>query len=122
MQFDSSKPIWQQLIDEFTRRIVTGVWPAGAKIPSVRELATEVGVNPNTVQKSLVELERLGLAESERTAGRYVTNDQRHIDEARNAAARTFALEYTNKAQGLGLSHAQAIHLLQALWAESEDQ
>ncbi|MDO5720903.1 MAG: GntR family transcriptional regulator [Actinomycetaceae bacterium] len=122
MQFDSSKPIWQQLIDEFARRIVTGVWPAGAKIPSVRELAAEVGVNPNTVQKSLVELERLGLAESERTAGRYVTNDQKKIDEARNEAARRFALEYTTKAQGLGLSHAQAMELLRALWAESEDQ
>ncbi|GMA41019.1 GntR family transcriptional regulator [Mobilicoccus caccae] len=75
MEFDPARPIWHQLIHEFSRRIVTGEWSPGGRIGGVRELAGELGVNPNTVQRALSELERDGLCRSERTAGRFVTDD-----------------------------------------------
>ena len=58
MDLDDSRPIWIQLVDDFRMRIVTGIWPAGTRIPSVRDLATQAGVNPNTVQRALAELDR----------------------------------------------------------------
>ena len=64
MDFDASRPIWLQLREEFTRRIVIGRWAPGKQIPGVRELAVELGVNPNTVQRTLAELERDGLCRS----------------------------------------------------------
>jgi DNA-binding transcriptional regulator YhcF (GntR family) len=80
MEFDTSSPIWVQLVGDFSRRIVTGEWPAGGRIPGVREIAVDVGVNPNTVQRALAEMEREGLCRSERTAGRFVTDDMQRID------------------------------------------
>ena len=58
---DSARPIWIQLSEQLTRRIVSGQYPMGARLPSVRELAEEAGVNPNTMQKAMAELERTGL-------------------------------------------------------------
>jgi len=71
VDFDASRPIWLQLREEFTRRIVIGRWAPGKQIPGVRELAVELGVNPNTVQRTLAELERDGLCRSERAVGRF---------------------------------------------------
>mgnify|MGYP001578707251 CR=1 FL=1 len=70
MEFDPGQPIWLQLVREFTRRIATGAWPAGERVPSVRDLASELGVNPNTVQRALAELERTRLAVAERRGTR----------------------------------------------------
>ena len=124
MQFDPSAPIWLQLVDEFVRRIVTGRWPSGEKIPAVRELAALLLVNPNTVQRALAELERRGLARSERTAGRFVTDDASLIDEARNDLAAGAAADYARRAQRLGMSLTAARELLGQQWRgaiEGED-
>ena len=75
MNFDSNMPIYLQIMDEIKRWIVTDIYQPSQKIPSVRELAVEFGVNPNTVQRALSELERSGLVASERTAGRFICND-----------------------------------------------
>ena len=64
MQIDDSRPIWVQLVAEFRLRIVSGQWAPGSKIPSVRELASSAGVNPNTVQRALAALDRTGLTAS----------------------------------------------------------
>lgn len=117
MQFDTSSPIWLQLIDEFTRRIVTGQWPAGSRIPGVRDLAGELKVNPNTVQRALAELERQGLARSERTSGRFVTDDTAAIDDARLDLATTAADDFTIRARGLGMSLTAARDLLSRRWS-----
>ncbi len=124
MQFDPSAPIWLQLVDEFVRRIVTGRWPSGEKIPAVRELAALLLVNPNTVQRALAELERRGLARSERTAGRFVTDDVALIDAARNDLAAEAAAAYARRAQRLGMSLTAARDLLGRQWQgaiEGED-
>ena len=104
MEFDPSTPIWLQLVSEFTRRIVVRQWSSGDKIPGVRELALDLKVNPNTVQRALAELDRLGLSHPERTAGRFVTDDAGLITEARLALAADAATDYARRAQGLGMS------------------
>ena len=68
--FSNDLPIYSQLIGQIKVGIVSGVFPPGERLPSVRDLATEAGVNPNTMQRALAELERDGLVYSQRTAGR----------------------------------------------------
>lgn len=116
MQFDSSLPIWMQLVTEFSRRIVVGRWPAGTRIDGVRGLATELGVNPNTIQRALSELEREGLCRSERTAGRFVTDDVDRIDRLRADLAESAADDFIAHARGFGMGRAQAQQLLTERW------
>lgn len=116
MNIDDSRPIWAQLVDEFRRRIAAGEWAAGAKVPSVRELALELGVNPNTVQKALAEVDRLGLTTAERTAGRFVTGDPAVLAEARTALAAATADTYVGAAAGLGMTLDEARELLAQRW------
>lgn len=121
MDFDTSSPIWIQLQAEFTRRIVVGDWRAGQRIPGVRDLAGELKVNPNTVQRALAELDRLGLSHSERTAGRFVTDDGGLITEARLSLAADAATVYARRAQGLGMSLDDARTLLGRRWSAGKE-
>lgn len=116
MDFDPGQPIWLQLVREFTRRIATGEWRAGQRVPSVRDLAAELGVNPNTVQRALADLERTRLAVAERTAGRFVTTDATLIAEAQLGLARTAADAYIAAARGLRLDQEAALDLLARRW------
>lgn len=116
MQFDSSLPIWMQLVTEFSRRIVVGQWPAGARIPGVRALAAELGVNPNTIQRALSELEREGLCRSERTSGRFVTEDTDRIDRLRADLAEEAVDDFIQHARGFGMGRSQAQQLLTERW------
>ena len=120
MQLDDSRPIWAQLVDEFRRRIAAGEWAAGAKVPSVRELALELGVNPNTVQRALGEVDRLGLTVTERTAGRFVTSDEAAVAEGRAALAAATADGFVHAAAGLGMTLGEAQHLLAQRWASAD--
>lgn len=117
MQLDDSRPIWAQLVDEFRRRIASGEWLSGLRVPSVRELALELGVNPNTVQKALGEVDRLGLTVPERTAGRFVTSDLIAIEAARVALAAATADTLVDTASGLGMSLTETTQLLASRWA-----
>ncbi|WP_407320547.1 GntR family transcriptional regulator [Isoptericola halotolerans] len=121
MEFDTGSPIWGQLVTEFSRRIVTGAWSAGDRIPGVRELASGLGVNPNTVQRALAELERRGLCRSERTAGRFVTSDGPTIDDLRAELAREAADDFVRRARGLGMPPAQARRLIEERWTHDDD-
>lgn len=116
MEFDATKAIWSQLVTEFSRRIATGEWAAGARIDSVRELAADLGVNPNTVQRALGELDRLGLTAPERTAGRFVTTDVAQIRSTRLALAASGADEFIEHMRGLGLTEPEALDLLSSRW------
>ena len=72
---DNERPIYLQLMERIQQDIVSGVYKPGEKIPSVRDLALDAAVNPNTMQKALSELERSGLVYSQRTSGRFITED-----------------------------------------------
>ena len=120
MEFDTSSPIWGQLVAEFSRRIVTGEWPAGSRIAGVRELAGELGVNPNTTQRALAELERQQLCRSERTAGRFVTADSDRIDTLRSELAQGAADDFVRRARGLGMRPDQARRLIDERWSHDD--
>lgn len=111
-RLDDDRPIWQQLTQQLTRRIITGVYPPGSRLPSVRELAAEAGVNPNTMQRALAQLEQDGLAKADRTAGRLVTQDTAALDGVRRAEARTVIRQYLDAMSALGYSRERAAELL----------
>lgn len=98
----SDRPIYAQLLERIQMQIVAGVYQPGDKIPSVRELAAEAGVNPNTMQKALSELERSGLVITLRTSGRVVTEDMDMIKETRKQLAKEQVLEFMKKMKALG--------------------
>ena len=95
----ADRPVYLQLVEHLQTAVVTGEYPPGSRIPPVRELAGQAGVNPNTMQRALTELERDGLVYSQRTSGRYVTEDRDVISAARHALAagkvRTFLSDMT---------------------------
>lgn len=118
MQVDDTRPIWVQLVDIFRHRIVSGQWTPGSKIPSVRELASGAGVNPNTVQRALAELDRTGLTSAERTAGRFVTADTAVLDAVRRELATGATDAYVVALTGLGMSLDGATRLLAERWTD----
>ena len=119
--YDTNVPIYLQLIEKIQRMIVTGEWRAGERIPAVRELALAFGVNPNTMQRALAQLETEGLVRTERTAGRYVTEDTALIEQLRADTARTLASDFLEKMRGIGYSPAQTAALLEH-WDAKEDR
>ncbi|KAB1646858.1 GntR family transcriptional regulator [Pseudoclavibacter endophyticus] len=121
MQFDSPSPIWAQLEAEFIRRIVVGEWAPGARMPGVRELASTLGVNPNTAQRALAELERRGLCRSERTAGRFVTEDLGLIDSVRGDLVGGAADDFIERALGMRMSREAALRLIDERWNDHAD-
>lgn len=117
---DSGRPIYLQLQEELEIRIVTGIYCPGSQLPGVRALAQEAAVNPNTMQKSLQELERSGLVYSQRTSGRFVTEDREMIRQLRLRLAAEQAKVYLSQTSKLGLSKEEAISLLTETAEEAE--
>ena len=114
-------PVYTQLVDQIARAIILGQFPPGGRLPSVREFAADAGVNPNTMQRALAQLETEGLVHTERTAGRYVTEDIALIEQLRADTARTLASDFLEKMRGIGYSPAQAAALLEH-WDAKEDR
>ena len=81
--FDSNIPIYLQVMEDIKIKIANGEYSINARIESVRELALKYGVNPNTVQRALQELEREGLLHAERTSGRFITDDLEKINQCK---------------------------------------
>lgn len=120
-EFQDHLPIYAQLMDTLKRRIVTGRYLPGEKLPSVRELAAEAGINPNTVQRAFSELEREGLIYTQRATGKCVTENEADIKSAREALARTQVADFLRAMQSLGFSVGDVIVLLQS-FNESEEE
>ncbi len=108
---DSNRPIYLQLVERIQMDIVSGVYHAGDKLPSVRELAADAAVNPNTMQKAFTELERSGLVYTQRTNGRYITEDQERISRVREELARECTQSYLSNIRRLGYEREQALAL-----------
>ncbi len=106
-------PIYAQLVEQIKQEIVSGGFPPGQRLPSVRDLATEAGVNPNTMQRALAELEREGLVYSQRTAGRFVTEDKIMIEQAKLGLAREQIQQFLQSMSRLGYEKADIVALLQ---------
>ena len=112
MEFQSNIPIYIQLMDIIKMQIVSGKLKPGDKLSSVRDLAMEYGVNPNTVQKALGELEWENLVFTVRTTGRYVTEDEALIHGLRKELAEMRISEFFNELKKLGYSKAEIQELL----------
>ena len=120
-QFDTSRPIYAQLVERLKAKILAGTYPPGGHLDSVRDLAAAAGVNPNTMQRALAQLETEGLVRTERTTGRYVTEDTALIEQLRTDTARTIAEEFIAKMGSIGYSPARAAALLAQWDAAKED-
>lgn len=113
--FDNERPIYIQLVELIRIKIVSGEFQRGQKIPSVRELALAMKVNPNTMQKALVELEDEKLIYTERTNGKYVTEDEKLIEKVKNELAKEKVESYINSMNSIGISFDEAVKYLQEL-------
>lgn len=116
---NSDRPIYAQILEIIQMRIVSGIYRPGERIPSVRELAAEAGVNPNTMQKALSELERSGLVMAVRTSGRVVTEDMEMIRQTKTALAREQVREFIDRMKRLGFNKEEVVELLEQ---EGEDR
>lgn len=110
--FSNDLPIYTQLVGQIKTAIATGVFPPGERLPSVRDLATEAGVNPNTMQRALSQLESEGLVYSQRTAGRFVTEDQEKIAGAKRELAQQHIAQFIRAMDGLRFSREEMTVLL----------
>ena len=108
----SGRPVYVQLVEQLELALVNGVFPPGGKVPAVRELAADAGVNPNTMQRALQELESRGLLQAQRTAGRTVTADAEVLQQLRRKRAAALAAEFLRHMQALGLNRAETEELL----------
>ncbi len=118
--FRNDQPIYSQLTQRLTEAIVSGIYAPGEKLPSVRELALEAGVNPNTVQRALTELEREGLVFSQRTAGRFVTENENIIVNAKLRIADERVSEFLRSMKTLGCGRQEIISLIEGAKEDEE--
>ena len=109
---DNDRPIYLQLMERIQRDIIAGVYQPGDKLPSVRDLALEAAFNPNTMQKALSELERSGLVYSQRTSGRFITEDTEMLTQMKKELATEHIQEFFQKMEQLGFSRAELLTLV----------
>ncbi len=118
-QFDSNMPIYTQLVDKIKLAIVSGEYTRGQRLSAVRDLAAEAGVNPNTMQRAFQELERLGLVYTQRSSGRFVTEDESVIEGAKKALAEESIRSFMDSMRRIGYTREDIIRLLES--GEKED-
>lgn len=117
----NDRPIYSQIVEIIRLRIVSGYYLAGDKLPSVRELAAEAGVNPNTMQKALADLEKSGLLVTMRTSGRVVTEDTALILQVKESIARSEIKSFLDKMSGLGFDLQQATEFVYKVLEEEKE-
>ena len=113
--FDNDRPIYIQLVEKIRIEIISGKLKSGERLSSVRELALTVKVNPNTMQKALVELENEGLVYTERTNGKFVTENKELIEKIKKELAKEKVNNYLNDMKNIGITYNEALKYLQEL-------
>lgn len=111
-KLNNDRPIYIQLLEQLLYKIVSGEFAPGARLPSVRELAADAAVNPNTMQRAFAELEVRGLVCTQRTAGRTITDDIAVIEKERTALAETQVNAFIDAMIQLGFTKSEAINFL----------
>ena len=118
---DNDRPIYLQLMERIQQDIIAGVYKPGDKLPSVRDLALDASVNPNTMQKALSELERSGLVYSQRTSGRFITEDEAMLRNMKLELASEHIRQFFEKMGQLGFQNEEALELIEKA-LKGEDQ
>ena len=109
---DDSHPIYLQLMERIQHDIISGVYQPGEKLPSVRDLALEAAVNPNTMPKALSELERSGLVYSHRTSGRFITDDSALLKKIKTGLAQEYISSFLGQMRHLGLNDSETLEMI----------
>lgn len=120
IEFDNNLPIYLQIMQYIKRQIVTGTLKAGDKIPSVRELAAELQINPNTVQRTFQELEREEVVETKRGLGRYVTSEESKIMTIKKEMAGELLERFLTGMQELGIEEQDIVNIVAVAVAEGK--
>ena len=118
--FQADRPIYAQLMEEIKHRIISGVYKPGEKMPSVRDLAAEASVNPNTMQRAFAQLEQEGLLYTQRTSGRFVTEDEERIMDMKNELAKELIWDFWKNMEQLGFGRQQTLTLLTTMKEECD--
>lgn len=121
-QFTNDKPIYLQLMEAIKNAIISGELKKGAKLDSVRDLALAAKVNPNTMQKALAELERIGLVRTERTSGRFITDDEELLIQMKKEIAAKEINVFFDKMKSMGLSKSDVIKLINDFAEEKTEE
>lgn len=111
-KFTTDRAVYLQIAERIEKAVLSGVYPPGGQIPSVRQLALEAAVNPNTVQHAFTELENQGIILSRGTLGRFVTEDTKTIEECRLEMAQLQVHQFLKNIGQLGISQEQAIAMI----------
>ena len=120
--FDADRPIFQQIADILTARILAGQYAPGEKLPAVRELALEAGVNPNTMQRALADVEAQGLVFTRRGDGRYVSKEEQAVQKARQQSAARYMDEMIAALTALGIAPGDIPGLVEAHLKQGEEK
>lgn len=110
--FVNDRSIYIQLVEQIQNRIATGYYAPGSRLASVRELAAEAEVNPNTMQRALAQLEQMELVHSQRTSGRFVTDDEGRILEMKRETAKNAIRAFLDQMDHLGFEQDEIINLI----------
>jgi GntR family transcriptional regulator len=116
--FKASKPIYLQIVDKVTSEIVQGKLRPGDKLPSVREMAVQMGVNPNTIQRTYTELERMKIVESRRGQGTFVADNQSFLEDLGRDRQEEIMKTFIQNMEENGVSKDQLVSLLQQYLGE----
>lgn len=122
IEFSPNIPIYIQVMEYIKKEVVTGHLAPGSKIPSVRELAGELQVNPNTIQRTFQELEREGIVETRRGMGRYVATEGEKIMELRKDMAKELLHAFINGMNNLGFSEEEMLSILHSSLEEIQGE
>ena len=106
---NADRPIYTQILERIQTRIISGIYKPGEKLPSVRELAAEASVNPNTMQKAFAELERSGLIQTQRNSGRTVTEDTDMIKQVQTQVALSQVQSFFSTMTQLGFNKEEIL-------------
>lgn len=116
--FRDDRPIYLQIMEQIKLKIICGFYKSGQKLPSVRDLASDASVNPNTMQKSLIELEKTGLVFSRRTSGRFITEDTSMIENIRRDLAKDQINNFLKSMKQIGYTNDEVIDLVKNISKE----
>jgi len=114
-ELNTDKPVYLQLVEQIQAGIISGKYKPGDKLPSVRDLATQATVNPNTMQRAMTELERDGLVYSNRTIGRFITSDEDLIAQLKKRYITQLVQEFLDKMKLLNIELNEIISYINQL-------
>ena len=121
-RFDMSRPIYAQIVERLKAKILAGIYPPGGHLDSVRDLAAAAGVNPNTMQRAMAEMEREGLVYTERTSGRFLTKEEGVLVEKRKSFAKEETEKYLAYMKKIGFTTEEVASYVKVVGEKGEEQ